>query len=154
MKGEKNWLHFCITYFCHSLLHTQIFHLLTAGTCSHSENTNKQKGNRFQVERGAWERVRSCLSYLKFNTRKAKEHFLLLPCLLTVTFLLFHVPLWIRDLKLTALSWKFSTNFALLHYSNYKYFVILASLLSGRATPCRVNVPSSCLCGFKSGINY
>lgn len=97
-------------------------HLLSEGTCLCSENTNKWKGivsNRFLVERGAWERVRSCLSCLNFTTRKAEEHLLLLPCLLTVTFLLFHMSLWMRDLKLTALSWKFSNNFALLCYSTW-----------------------------------
>lgn len=152
-KGENG----CISA---SLSHSHFnTHLLIEGTCSCSENTNKWKGivsNRFLVERGASERVRSWLSYLRFTTRKGKDHLLLLPCLLTLIFLLFHVPLSLWNLKFTALSWKFSNNFALLCYSTSAINLFPCKPACFLLELQRVvsNVPSSCLCGFKSGTNY
>ena len=61
-------------------------------------------------------RIRTCLRYLKFSTKKAKNHFLSLPCLFAVTFLPFHFPLWIHDIEITALGEFFSINFAVLCY--------------------------------------
>lgn len=136
-------MYFSIIYFCHHLLQIQILPLLslTAGTYSEGENkqnkqTKKGTGQVSGREESMGNSIRTCPRYFKFSTKKAKKHFLPLPCLFMVTFLPFLVPLWIHNIEITALGEFFFHHFCsiLLCHFCYKSSGMSASLLSSRAT--------------------